>query len=142
MAWKRNGSRSGTTRGAMRANTSIGFSASWLLLGLFWIATASFFPEITQGAGRIGDTDNTTPGLQDLMPGDDRADFLRAAKPSNTGAATSLMLMIDTSRNMAGLKLSMAKRTVIQAIIFSNKKNLILLYLMPPVIFIEAFISK
>ncbi|MEE8434928.1 MAG: vWA domain-containing protein [bacterium] len=102
----------------MRTKKSIATTVVWLS-----IAPALFYPGITEGAGRIGDSRAPALSLYELSPDDDRADFMRAAKPGNTGAASSILLMIDTSRSMAGRRLSMAKRTAIEAIDRALRSN-------------------
>ena len=121
MAWMQDGRGMWKILGAMRIKKSIAATMVWLpavWLPVVWlsIAPALFYPGITKGAGHIGDSGATFLGLRDLMPDDERTDFMRTAKPSNTGAASSLLLMIDTSRGMAGRRLAMAKRTAIGAI--------------------------
>ena len=126
MGWMRDEARILKITGAVRAKISSGARVArlpvarlpgfGLPVACLLMATALFLGGITESAGQDKDSRGTPMGLRSLMPGDERADFMGAAKPGKTGAASSLLLMIDTSRGMAGRRLSMAKGTAILAI--------------------------
>lgn len=101
---------------ALRGKGPVATPVVGLPVACLLIAPALFLGGITESAAQGRDSRRTTQGLKAFLPGDERADFLRAVKPSNTGATSSILMMIDTSRGMAGRRLSMAKRTAIQAI--------------------------